>query len=69
MFWRKHSANEAEVEERNKRASEALLQSVREYYELQDLKPEVEATVRGHRQLQLDNHFAERIDKAYRGEF
>lgn len=67
MFWHKH--RDEGLTQRHEKASEALHQSVQEYYELQGLKPEVEATVRGHRQLQLDNHFAERIDKAYRGEF
>lgn len=68
MFWRKHSQSDS-AQRRHEEASEALHKSVQEYYDLQDLKPDVEATVRGHRKLQLDNHFAERIEKAYRGEF
>lgn len=68
MFGRKRRDDES-VKKRHDEASEALHRSVQEYYDLQDLKPEVEATVRGHRKLQLDNHFAERIEKAYRGEF
>jgi hypothetical protein len=66
MFWRRH---DDEATRRRNEASEALHRAVQEYYELQDLKPDVEATVRGHRKLQLDNHFAERIEKAYRGDF
>lgn len=68
MFWHKRDDDDQQ-KKRAVEASEALHQSVQEYYDLMDLKPEVEATVRGHRKLQLDNHFAERIEKAYRGEF
>lgn len=49
-------------------ARNALRQSINDWYAVQDLKPEVEATVRGHLKLQLDNHFAERIWLAYRGD-
>ena len=65
----RHRPKDDEVKQRHEQAAEALHRSVQEYYELQDLKPAVEDTVKGHKKLQLDNHFAERIDRAYRGEF
>lgn len=49
-------------------ANNALRQSLDEWYAVQDLKHDVEDTVRGHLKLQLENHFAERIWLAYRGE-
>lgn len=66
MFGRHKHPNDADA--RRAAASEALHKSVQEYYELQDLKPDVEATVRGHLTLQQENHFAERMWRAYRGE-
>lgn len=49
-------------------ANAALKKSVDDYEVIQALKPEVEATVREHRRLQFDNHFAERIWLAYQGD-
>lgn len=65
MFGRKR--NDAAAT-RQSQANAALQQSVEEYALIQALKPQVEATVREHRRLQYDNHFAERIWLAYSGE-
>lgn len=53
---------------RQSQANAALQQSEADYALIQALKPQVEATVREHRRLQYDNHFAERIWLAYSGE-
>jgi hypothetical protein len=51
-----------------RQAETALEKSSSDYEFLQSLKPTAEETVRGHRKLQLENHFAERMWLAYRGE-
>jgi hypothetical protein len=68
MFWR-HKAQDDIRKQRESEANAALEQSYQDYLNLQALKPEVEATVKGHVKLQLENHFAERIWIAYRGEY
>lgn len=47
-------------------AQEALGQSLSYLVDVERFQPVVEETVRGHRKLQLENHFQERIDLAYR---
>lgn len=49
-------------------AQRAIDQSQGQYDAIKALTPEVEATVQSHRKLQGENHFAERIWLAYRGE-
>jgi hypothetical protein len=50
-------------------ANDAWLQSVQDHEMLEELRPEVEATVQAHLRLQKENHFAQRLAAAYRGEF
>lgn len=64
MFGRRKT----ETDIKQVQANAALRKSVEDYAAIQALKPEVEATVREHRRLQYDNHFAERIWLAYRGD-
>lgn len=49
-------------------AQEALGQSLSYLVDVERFQPVVEETVRGHRRLQRENHFQERIALAYRGE-
>lgn len=67
MFgFNKKRANET-VERQQAEADAALQRSQKDYEALQALKPAVEKTVQGHRRLQVENHFAERIWWAYAG--
>lgn len=68
MFWHRKE-HRTEIDERRNQADAALEKSVQDYEALQTMRPTIERTVRGHMKLQFENHFAERIDLAYRGEF
>lgn len=67
-FWHRKE-HKYEVTSRLEQADAALEQSMKDYEALQTMRPAIERTVRGHIRLQFENHFAERIDMAYRGEF
>lgn len=47
-------------------AQEALGKSLSDLKDIDRFRPVVEDTVRQHRKLQVENHFQERIDLAYR---
>jgi hypothetical protein len=68
MFGRSKE-RKMESTERRLAAEDALRKSEQDYESLQAMKPEAEATIRGHLRLQRENHFAERMWWAYRGEF
>lgn len=65
MFGRKKRGAE-DPDSRRIEAEAAVEKSIEEYRAVQALKPEVEATVKRHLKLQLENHFRERIWFAYR---
>jgi hypothetical protein len=50
-------------------ANDAWLQSVQDQEKLEELRPQIEQTVDAHIRLQKENHFAQRLAAAYRGEF
>lgn len=70
MFWRKKkNFKQDEHDQQSLDARAALSKSQEDYEWLQGLKPEVQETINKHLVLQRENHFAERMWFAYRGEF
>jgi hypothetical protein len=67
MFGRRKDLT-SEIASQQEEADAALEQAENDYQTIQSLRPEAEATVRGHNRLQLENHFSERMWLAYRGE-
>lgn len=67
MFGR-HKRDKERTDQGYQDAANAWEKSVMDKKELEAIIPAVESVVKGHLKLQLENHFAERIALAYRGE-
>lgn len=57
-WWKK---NRDRVMEQRKQAEEALIMSRVSYMSMQELNREAERLEKGHRRLQQENHFAEKM--------
>lgn len=65
-MWNKKTSER--VKQGYQDANDAWLLSVEAQERVEAMRSQVEAVVEAHRQLQRDNHFAQRIAAAYRGE-
>lgn len=65
MSWLKREVQNRDI--RRSGALEALQKSEQDYQAVQQLRPMVETQVTKHLVLQRENHFAQRMEWAYRG--
>jgi phosphoenolpyruvate-protein kinase (PTS system EI component) len=67
ILW--HHKTTDETKQGYQDANNAWLQSVQDQEEVEKLRTQVEEVVQAHLKLQKDNHFAQRLAAAYRGEY